>query len=75
MNEQEDESKDSLCRDYLSRNKLMGIDINYRRFGCDWPKTWRLKGVYSSKFKQDNTIVEYFDSLEELFCFMSESSR
>lgn len=51
-------------------NRFMGVDIAYRRFGCDWEKPWRLKQVHSSRSNKDSVELKYFDTLEEVLTYM-----
>ena len=51
-------------------NRFMGVDIQYRRFGCDWEKPWRLKQVHSSKNRKGSVDLKYFHTLEEVLAYM-----
>jgi len=54
-------------------NRFMGVDIQYRRIGCDWKKPWRLKQVHSSKNRKDSIDLKYFDTLKEVLSYMEQS--
>lgn len=51
-------------------NRFMGVDIQYRKFGCNWEKPWRLKQVHASKNRKESVALEYFDTLEEVLAYM-----
>lgn len=50
-------------------NSFVGVDLSYRRFGHNWPKSWRVR-IVSNKFKFDDvfgdTAEEAIDALEVL---------
>ncbi len=61
-------SVDDTVREYC--NRFTGVDIQYRRFGCDWEKPWRLKQVYSNKNRKDSVEKKYLNTLDEVLAYM-----
>ena len=63
-----------LCGVKSYSDRFMGVDISYRRFGCDWPKPWRLKRCSSKRANQGILDCEYFDTLEELLFYAANAT-
>jgi len=55
--------------------RFLGLSIDFRTHGTDWPKFWRLRRVATKNERAEYRKTKYFDSFKELVEWVDKQQK